>query len=278
MILPNPSVENWSPTVGKLFGMHLILADKVLADSEYRDNYLERKHAGEYIILDNGAAENGVSLGSEELLEAARLVEADEIVAPDVLEDSQATIEQTESFLSEMAERLRRTKLRIMVVPQGTNGYEWQMCAQTLYGLLESLGLSQRIIIGVPKHMDSKVTGGRINVLDALIDGWGAPFKFHLLGSGELLCRDIAGARMLKEIRSLDTSLPAALAQADRSLSYGVGRNGVQCDFTSDCDNELLGRNLLEVYKWNRRKWRCPTGSNFKEKVAGCAWCPLMMK
>lgn len=274
-VLPEPTVTKWVPTAGVMFGMHLCLAHKVLQSQAYQEAYLQASRRGEYVILDNGAAENGASLGAEELLHAAALVEAKEIVAPDILEDSSATIDLTEAFIDSMLPELKQTRLHLMIVPQGKTGYEWQICAQTLYGLLHSRYLSSRVVIGVPKHLDRKVTGGRAAVLTALVGAWRAPHKFHLLGSGEYLCRDIIAAKQLKQIRSLDSSLPAALAQHNRRLTVGLSRNGVLCDFESSCDEFLLGLNLLEVRKWMSREWICPRDVYSKLPTGGCVSCPL---
>ncbi len=273
-ILPIPMIEEWTPKAGALFGMHLALADKILGDDRYRQAYRDAVRRGEYVIVDNGAAENGFSVSASNLLEAASAVGAQEIVAPDILEDSQGTLEATEEFLVRVGSQLQETKVKIMVVPQGKTGYEWQLCAQTMYELLKSQGLTKRVIIGVPKHLDKKVAGGRATTLRAIVHGWGAPFRFHLLGSGELLCRDVATAKVLRKIRSIDTGLPAALAQNGKRLQPGVGRNGLLCDFGQVCDSYLLGLNLLEVKVWNSRLWSCPVASRSPQTVQQCAWCP----
>jgi hypothetical protein len=277
-ILPIPMIEEWTVKAGTLFGMHLALADKILGDDSYRQAYVDAVRRGEYVIVDNGAAENGYSVSADDLLEAARAVGAQEIVAPDILEDSEGTLEATEEFLVHVGSRLLEVNVKIMVVPQGKTGYEWQLCAQTMYELLKSLGLTRRVIIGVPKHLDKKVAGGRATTLKAITHGWGAPFKFHLLGSGDLLCKDVMTAKVLKRIRSIDTGLPAALAQNGKRLLPGVGRNGCLCDFSEGCDPYLLGLNLLEVKVWNSRVWNCPVVLKSESANPACVWCPLIQK
>ena len=273
-VLPHPSATQWVPASGAMFGMHLCLAHKVLESVEYQQAYLAASQRGEYVILDNSAAEKGAALPTVDLLRAAELVQAREIVAPDVLEDSQATVHLTEVFVDSILERIRQTHLHIMVVPQGRTGYEWQICAQTLYGLLHSRYIGTRVVIGVPKHLDRKVTGGRAAVLSSLVGAWRAPHRFHLLGSGEYLCKDILMAKEMRFIRSLDTSLPAALAQRKRKLTVGMSRNGILCDFEAPCDDYLLGSNLLEVRKWMSKDWLCPKDVYSSAPTGGCVQCP----
>jgi hypothetical protein len=278
-ILPIPMAKEWAPKAGALFGMHLALADKILEDGDYRDAYAAAVARGEYVILDNGAAENGASLSGADLLEAARLINAQEIVAPDVLEDSEATIHLTHEFLEGVGEQLQESNIRLMFVPQGKTGYEWQVCLQTMISMVKSLGLGKRIIIGVPKHLDKKVTGGRAEVLSALASGWQIPYKFHMLGSGEYLCRDVAMAkRYVKWIRSIDSSLPTAMAQKGVRLGPAVGRNGALCDFHKDCDPVLLGRNMLELKKWVTKRYSCQMASNSNSGDALCRSCRSGMK
>ncbi len=277
-ILPIPMITEWAPKAGSLFGMHLCLADKVLGSDSYRQAYIDCAARGEYVIIDNGASENGYSVPAANLLEAARAVGAQEIVAPDIIEDSKGTIEATEEFMSEVGAQLQSTNIKVMIVPQGKTGYEWQMCAQTMYQLLKSLGLNKRIVIGVPKHLDNKVDGGRARAIDAISGGWGAPYKFHLLGSGEYFCHDVATARASKVIRSIDTSVPAALAQVNRRIAPGVGRGGLLCDFHKTCNEFLLGLNLLEIKKWNRKLYTCPTALRSHLATPACQSCPLTLR
>lgn len=87
----------------------LVLAH-LLADKRYGKNYalhysrLRNASKNEYIIIDNGAAE-GSTVSDEVLLSMARFVGADEIVMPDVLGDSEATIERGDQFVDAVAQR-----------------------------------------------------------------------------------------------------------------------------------------------------------------------------
>lgn len=64
-------------------GVQMALAQEVLRRPTYREFYLKRSQAGDVVILDNGTFEFGKPLPIGAILEAADMVEADIVVAPD---------------------------------------------------------------------------------------------------------------------------------------------------------------------------------------------------
>jgi hypothetical protein len=75
---------------------HLVLAP-LCANVQYLDFY--RKHQRGHKILDNGVYE-GANLTDRELLTIAIKVGATEVVAPDVLDDMEATVDRLHRFMS----------------------------------------------------------------------------------------------------------------------------------------------------------------------------------
>lgn len=64
-------------------GIHLVLVGMVLSNPVYTAWYRKRSEAGDTIILDNNAYENGEPAPMEKIVEAAKMVGATTVVAPD---------------------------------------------------------------------------------------------------------------------------------------------------------------------------------------------------
>lgn len=80
MEIPTGFLEKWSP----LCDLDFVLAHQVLEDEQYRTFFASRP-AGRQLILDNSMHELGQPLEPEKLLDAASMVNADFVVAPDQL-------------------------------------------------------------------------------------------------------------------------------------------------------------------------------------------------
>lgn len=78
---------------------HLILPHVLEMSEEYLNFYRERSRRGDFVVCDNGVFELQESYPDEKLLEGASRGEADEGVVPEVLRDSQKSLEKAEKFL-----------------------------------------------------------------------------------------------------------------------------------------------------------------------------------
>lgn len=191
---------------------HLVLAQYVLEGFKYGEYYRTRHDSGDFIMLDNGAAEEG-TLSIEKLLEAAKMVHADEIVLPDVMGDSTATITATMNpeVLAAIPPRRRA------VVPQGNSIDEWFTCANCFVDELEFATMC------VPKHLE-RFEGGRIRVLE-LIEKlhWNDYYNIHLLGVWGDPYREPKHLNIVAPwARGIDTAAPLALAQNNLTLEDGM--------------------------------------------------------
>jgi len=74
--------------------MHFILT-RVIDNSQLRRFYASQTL---YKMLDNGVYETGFPLAGDELLQVAREVKADEVVAPDFFKQKDATFEATKEL------------------------------------------------------------------------------------------------------------------------------------------------------------------------------------
>ena len=186
------------------FGFHFALAQHV-KEASYAAWFKRWHEFGHFIMMDNGAAE-GERLDNKDLIEAAGIIGADEVVMPDVLRDKHGTINATRAALSLVPERNRA------MAPQGADWFEWEACAK----ILVSYGCAT---ICIPKLYEG-YPGGRAHAL-AIIRGyhWDWDHNIHLLGCYNDPVREIVLAhKHTPWIRSVDTGAPVAYAQADKSL------------------------------------------------------------
>lgn len=109
------------------------------------------------IILDNGANEGKLVEGPDYVALAHKL-SAYEIIAPDVYQDCDATIQKTMDFLNAYTQELK--DIKIMAVPQGRTPAEYLKCWKTFLEdkRISTLGLGYRNILNCVKGDMLKVT------------------------------------------------------------------------------------------------------------------------
>jgi hypothetical protein len=211
--------------------MHFVVASKIQSPQWYR----QRSAFGDFIILDNGAPE-GELVSSTVLLEIANTIRADEIILPDVLYDSETTIMMStqKDLLKAIPEHKR------MVVPQGANWDEWRHCLTELHRRCRPA------TIGIPKWQQ-RLPDGRAYAID-LIKGhreW-SRCNVHLLGLARPPAIEFAQLNY-PTVRSVDTALPIALAQHQRTL--GPGRERVSFDWDAPYDTRIAERNIGDLLR-----------------------------
>ena len=192
------------------FSYHLVLAQYVREDQKYADFYEERSARGDFLMLDNGAAEN-TTLRLHELMHAAETVKPSEIVLPDVMMNKKATLAAgfDEAVLRGIPERMRA------VCPQGDSIDEWFECAHLFRDGMDFATMC------VPKHLE-RFEGGRAAVLQRMTDHyWHELYNIHLLGIwGNPFTEVMSFKPYLKVVRGIDTALPFALAQNGLTLDW----------------------------------------------------------
>lgn len=199
---------------------HLVLSH-LLQHKQYRDFYTWRREQGDYIILDNSAHENGIGEGAEKLLLQALVLQAQELVVPDALEDSERTVDfarrALETWFGSLGRlSLREVNIRLMYVPQGKNPDDWARCLTQLMHLHEDACLSRgaglACTIGISKDYGS--WPGGLDELLLLLQPLKQDIEIHLLGCGH----DYWTPRILADkhpIRSIDTAKPFVWAIND---------------------------------------------------------------
>ena len=182
-------------------GYHMALAQYVLSDERYAAIYKKLHAQGHFIMLDNGAAENGHSIGIENVVAAAEMIGADEIVMPDVLDECRATMMVTLPSLQYVPMHKRA------VVPQGKDWTDWENCA------FELVEMHCHTICVAKRYED--LPGGRAHALQLIEShGWHKTHNIHLLGCRRRPLIEISEAlRVAPWVRGIDTAAPIGYAQ-----------------------------------------------------------------
>ncbi len=240
--------------------MHLVLAHMVHQSKEYREFYKNEK---KYKILDNGAFELHRPMATEQLLEAADMVSADEVVAPDVFDNGEKTYDATRSFLMKTKTldpvfKKKEHKFKIMAVPHGRDFIDWLDCFRRFY---EEPHID---VIGVGylscKVFSSIWPGTHLSILRSnlvKILAYQFPDKpIHLLGGGsnpiEILQYD-----GIKQVRSLDTCFPFLCGQHGIWFSDTTGaerpvntRLDMSIATLSDHQLDAVAHNINIMRRW----------------------------
>lgn len=170
-----------------------------------------RNYTG-YKILDNSLIELGEAVSIERVLDAAKIIKADEIILEDVFGEGPETIEKVKQNIKEYNEyawSMSETGVRkpkLMAVAQGRDAQEFTKCFNTLNAMPEIS------TIGIPKRCAKLHPQGR-PFFERLWTGVNSEVskEIHLLGlwySYEELYR----YKKPDRIRSVDTCLASFLA------------------------------------------------------------------
>lgn len=229
--------------------MHMCLAHLLGEEGmeEYTAFYKKQSEDGNFVIMDNGVIE-GSPLPIDKVLEKAKLVDADEIILPDVFLDAGATIAAVDFAMEYLK---NKEHVRLMVVPHGKTLNEWTTCA----ALLINRWGDKIATVGIPKVLTS--VAGRDARIDAiksiasLIKQY--ELDIHLLGCWDtpLEITTAALAVVKKEIpviRSTDSSI--AFVYAREGIRFSASErphNKATIDFKhEEVDNVLLEMNMHE--------------------------------
>lgn len=110
----------------------------------YIEFFNECKRQGNtFITIDNGLAENQ-QVSTQQLVEKANQVQADEIICPDKLYDYEGTVKMTNNFIDNLSEK-ELTKYELMAVPHGKTKSEYMKCFKDLQDIIDikTLGISK---------------------------------------------------------------------------------------------------------------------------------------
>jgi len=193
---------------------HLALAiPQCMSNYDYTNAYSDAATRGDYIVVDNGAADGGL-VSNEELLDAAFMLAAKEIVAPDVFYDKAATIVKVKEFLRKF--QLPLVPYKIMAVAQGTSPASIRRCID-VYATLPEID-----VVGLPKHMLTtlNVKAARLDMAKWIDECFPGRFQIHMLGTNPVWLKEIVSvAKYAPFVRSVDSALPFNYALASQDLA-----------------------------------------------------------
>lgn len=228
---------------------HLAIASsQCMQNPAYVSAYQEASRRGDYIVLDNGAADGGL-VSNMELMTAAKLIGAHEVVAPDVFYKGPETVAKVQEFIAWMGSTYPSTK--IMAVVQGTTIQELQ------YSVLAYSEEPRITVLGLPKHLLSTFDYKpiRLDFARWIKDLYGNRFAIHFLGTNPIWLKEIQAAEKYSSIRSVDTALPFNYALAEQDLlttTVQLTRNPeyFDMDWSETVSERLVQKNIKTYLEW----------------------------
>ncbi len=228
--------------------MHLLLPE-CFRNESYAANVYIAKDRGDYLILDNGAAE-GHETHPDILHAMGHEYQVDEVVVPDTMGDMSATMAQMDNFQPQ-------AQFKYMVVLQGKTLEEAVMVAR--HAMVHHS--SWVTCLGIPRHLAQTTSRRdiRLWVVGAIETAlhW-HEVEIHFLGTTPLWPEEVkfANIALRDRIRSVDTSLP---------FNYTVAGVKLQRDGEAPCvkrpngyfympeaffDEGLLKHNIDTFVRW----------------------------
>lgn len=223
---------------------HMCLAHLVKQCDEYAAFYKRMSDEGNYVLMDNGAAENN-QLSVEELIQCYSKVRPAEIILPDTLLDGYDTIDKAHKSLEALHKYYDgKLPFKTMFVPQAKTVYDWKLC-------LEQANADDSIefdTIGVPKCI-STYTGdieARRKCLQAIGAVFGNAKEIHLLGCCEntSIIRNMMRSADLPAVRGIDSAFTYLCSQAGIMIDGDVDRPSGEIDFFAGRDYDSLESNM----------------------------------
>lgn len=266
IIAPVPDLDRFA-TQG---GAHLMLTHLIESGNDYVKFYSGRR---ELKILDNGLFENHVAAPTSEIISKAQLVDADVVIAPDVLFDPEGTVRNAEAFAKEIyiengRRRGRNQKtLHVMAVPQADNSKDYLWCYSKLVQIpgVSWIGVS---ILACPKSFGGdlhEVGDSRIEAYRALKETglWSEGTSHHLLGLGT----NVDEAEFFAPIKSVvsnDSSSPVLHGGLGIEYVNGAvpgGKRLEKMDFSKGTDSVHYGAVLRNIAQWKQFATFEPNGA-----------------
>lgn len=178
---------------------------------EYPEYAKIARDSHNYKILDNSLIELGGALSMERLVKAADVIEANEIILPDVFQDGEATVVEAKKSIEWLRNHDLLGKYKLMVVCHGKTFEEWKNCFDQVNAMPEV------DVIGVPKVTATWLP--HHNRTDLFYIFKNTNKEVHLLGSWYSLSELLTlGKECWDFVRSADTCLPALCAIQDKTV------------------------------------------------------------
>jgi hypothetical protein len=227
---------------------HLALAIPDLMDRRaYGGMYKRAVKLGDFLILDNGIAE-GLPCPMDRLRAYAEYVNANELVALDIMRDAQATVRVVRKYFAGDGV----PPIPHMAVAQGEKMDDFKFCVN------EFAGIKEIRTVGIPRHMletlDAKAC--RIDLANWIDDKFPKRFSLHFLGTNPVWKMEVHHAsKYASHVRSVDTSMPFNYALASEELATSERvitrpKRYFENDWSRSVDISIVRRNIVTLLGW----------------------------
>jgi hypothetical protein len=198
---------------GSQLGNYLLLLAHEVLDHPRRYQALVANVRTQYkrdvfIILDNSTIELGHPMDAHSLLDAARLVRADCIVLPDVVQNFHGT----QALIKKALPTLENKGYGLMKIPQGKNLLELAQCVEWMSTLC--VGSKDYWAVG---RWVTNVFGTRVDVIRMINDTVCTTPQIHLLGMSQNFDDDIHCA-FEANVMGIDSANPLVMGQNRRIM------------------------------------------------------------
>jgi hypothetical protein len=225
-----------------------------IGNERYAEAYKATRKRGDYVILDNGAAE-GVMPDYDTLMGIAFDQMVNEIVAPDVLGDSEQTIREVLDFDKYLRSHEHDvSQFNFMGVVQGQT---WSDVCKVIdfYSRLDWI-----TAIGVPRILCDTLgePDARVGVVRTVQTDYGSRFQIHLLGTNPRYIRELS--RFSSDfaslgVRGVDTSAPYNYANCGKFVDHfdSISRPGEYFHLDAHHFGSVqLKHNLEVMQEWTK--------------------------
>ena len=218
-----------------------------MRSQKYLDFYRKRVEAGDFVILDNGAAED-VIYGAKHLHTLADDFGPTEIVVPDTIGDPNETLAKAMGF----TRFAMPSKYQYMFVLQGRNMDEVLQCLRTVH---KSVWASYITTLGIPRHFATTINKHfRVNFFEFLLaEAFDEVFEIHFLGANNwireaVLLAELADGR--PNVRGLDTSLPIYMGLEGSYIGKEEYVKRPNAYFDIARDDPMIQKNVDTYLEW----------------------------
>jgi len=205
---------------------HLVQAHTIVNNRRVQEWAEDHAHKGNVVILDNGVIELGKP-DMDTLFAVARKIRPTVIICPDVFCNAELTLLNFSNYAYEC---LRYSK-QIMAVPHGNDIASWMKCAIAIRYRAMKYNISHKLVIGIPKVLDSYEKHGRYKAIESLVDTMWLQERIHLLGVWSGIDQLFRIRNDFPDIMGVDTTLPVALALNHEKM---LGAHAPKRKITSD--------------------------------------------
>jgi len=221
------------------------LAHLVLANPTYLEYY---KDTNKYKICDNSAFELEQPLPNEEVIKAANMLGAQEVVCPDAFHNNKGTCERTQGFINYVKSIGDINKFKLMGVVQGENIPSWYSCLSFMNNNkdIDVIGINYASC-GI---FDDDPKMARIKAVRAALDQAKVRKIIHLLGVGGNPI-EVKEHGHIPNLRSCDTSIPIVQGLSGDRFDEEIGINGSKLPRPNNFFEMDLSNKQIEDIKYN---------------------------